>query len=184
MKKTLKEWLDKNTKTDRTTWVKSSELKAAFGAFISKPISRTAFRRTMLELGYEPRATADGRCFWPLEIAEIQRKFSPPPTTEAKLPLHLLPHDALCDVARVLDHGRQIYGERSWELQPEKYTYAMHWASLLRHGFAWWRGESTDSVSGLPHLAHLATRALFLLALVQRSAGKDDRPITESAPKI
>ena len=47
--------------------------------------------------------------------------------------------------------------------------------ALMRHLRAHWDGESIDPETGLPHMAHAATNALFLLAYVKRGIGKDDR---------
>ena len=89
-----------------------------------------------------------------------------------KLPLDLLPFDALDSVAAVLAHGAAKYEARNWEL-------GMRWGRLfgaaLRHLFAWGRGERLDPESGLPHLAHAACCVLFLLAYELRGVGQDDR---------
>jgi hypothetical protein len=55
----------------------------------------------------------------------------------------------------------------------------MEWTRLvgavLRHTFAWMRGESIDPESGLSHLAHAACGLLFLLAYELNNVGTDDR---------
>lgn len=76
--------------------------------------------------------------------------------------LDLLPVNALIEVGHVLSHGAAKYGENSWKgVKPFASRYT---AALLRHLFARMRGELIDSESGLPHLAHVACNALFLLS--------------------
>lgn len=84
----------------------------------------------------------------------------------------LLPHDALMDVADVLDYGAKKYAVRNWEK-------GMAWGRLsgaaMRHLFLWMSGEEIDKESGKRHLAHFACCALMLLALTLRGTGSDDR---------
>jgi len=80
-----------------------------------------------------------------------------------KPPWPLLPWDALAHVVAVLGYGAKTYGPNTWQSVPdgqERYLGAM-----LRHIAAWKSGEVNDLDSGLPHLAHVATNALFVLAL-------------------
>lgn len=58
---------------------------------------------------------------------------------------------------------------------------ARHFASLMRHLWAWMRGERRDSESGLPHLAHAAARVLFLLELSE-SMRACEGPALEGLP--
>jgi hypothetical protein len=51
--------------------------------------------------------------------------------------------------------------------------------AMMRHSWAWWRGERTDPESGLPHLHHAACCIAFLMAYEQRQTGTDDRPTPE-----
>lgn len=93
-----------------------------------------------------------------------------------KLPLDLLPVDALETVAEVLRLGREKYGARNWEAGM---AWSRLYAALLRHLWSWWSGQDRDPESGQPHLAHVACCALFLLSYALRRAGADDRPVTE-----
>ncbi len=101
-----------------------------------------------------------------------------------KLALDLLPPDALEAVGRVLTYGAQKYEPRNWE---NGMRWGRVYAAVLRHLFAWWRGEEKDQESGLSHLSHAACGVLFLLAYSLRSlrdphlgvgepVGSDDRP--------
>lgn len=91
---------------------------------------------------------------------------------EGKVRLDLLPFDALTEVAKVLTHGANKYGDRNWEK-------GMKWGRLLgaalRHLFAWARREDLDPETGLSHLAHAACSVLFLLTYTLRGIDGDDR---------
>lgn len=89
-----------------------------------------------------------------------------------KLPWFLLPSDAIDDVLEVLQYGAVKYGERNWELGME---WSRPFSALMRHMWAWWRGETYDPESGKPHLAHAACCVLFLLAYERRGVGVDNR---------
>lgn len=86
----------------------------------------------------------------------------------------LLPPDALLEVAKVLDYGARKYAPRNWE---KGLAWGRLSGALLRHLWAWMRGEERDLESGLPHLAHMACCALMLLALTLRGVGEDDRAV-------
>lgn len=90
-----------------------------------------------------------------------------------KLAYNLLPVDALEDVVRVYMMGAKKYAPHSWE---KGMKISRIYAALLRHLFAWWRGEDNDPESGLPHLAHVTWNALALLTYHKRGlCGTDDR---------
>jgi hypothetical protein len=75
--------------------------------------------------------------------------------------MELLPMNTLVEVAKVLTDGAEKYAPNNWKLVPEakeRYTGA-----LLRHIAAWMEGEKHDKESGLSHIAHVATNALFLV---------------------
>jgi hypothetical protein len=94
-----------------------------------------------------------------------------------KTRMELLPFDALEAVARVLTKGAAKYAPRNWER-------GMSWLKcvgcLMRHLVARMAGQKFDKESGEPHLAHVATNALFLLTYELRGIGEDDL----SAPKV
>lgn len=64
-------------------------------------------------------------------------------------------------VAAVLTYGAIKYKEDSWQQVPN--AKARYESALDRHLNDWKRGEVCDPESGLPHLAHAACNALFLL---------------------
>lgn len=87
--------------------------------------------------------------------------------------LELLPPELLLGVADILTFGAQKYSDRNWEL-------GMNWSrvfgALMRHMWAWWRGENVDSETGKSHLWHAGCCIAFLIAYEQRQVGQDDRP--------
>lgn len=85
-----------------------------------------------------------------------------------KAPWHLIPWEALRDVALVLDFGAKKYGEDNWRKVPD--ARKRYFAAAHRHLVTWWLGETHDPETGLPHLAHAACCVLFLLALPKDSA--------------
>lgn len=85
----------------------------------------------------------------------------------------LLPAWALNEVAKVFTAGANKYADRNWEL-------GMSWgkclASLKRHLNAFERGIDFDHETGLLHMSHIATNALFLLQYYKIYPQGDDRP--------
>lgn len=73
----------------------------------------------------------------------------------------LLPHRAIFEVVRVLEHGARRYGPDNWrKLEGFEVRYL---DALYRHLHAHLTGQVVDPDSGISHLAHVATNALFLL---------------------
>ena len=109
----------------------------------------------------------------------VETLMSPPPTSEGrkddsgKTPWHLMPPDALNQIAQVLEFGANKYGDRNWE---KGMNWSRPFAALMRHMWAWWRGEDRDPETGLSHLAHAGCCILFLLTYQGHATGKDDRP--------
>jgi hypothetical protein len=91
---------------------------------------------------------------------------------EGKPRYDLLPPELLEATARVLTFGAAKYSARNWEK-------GMHWgrpfAALMRHMWAWWRGEGKDPETGMSHLWHAACCIAFLIAFEERGIGTDDR---------
>jgi hypothetical protein len=89
-----------------------------------------------------------------------------------KLPLGLIPREALLAEAAVLAFGAQKYDAHNWRK-------GMRWSRLgdaaMRHLLAWLDGEDLDPETGLSHLAHLRCCAGFLLNYAEHGVGEDDR---------
>ncbi len=80
---------------------------------------------------------------------------------DGKLRYDLLPSKELEKIVKVLTFGAEKYGVSNWQLVEgarDRYT-----AGLMRHLEKYRQGEKIDTESGLEHLAHLATNAMFLM---------------------
>lgn len=92
---------------------------------------------------------------------------------QGKIRHDLLPFDSIEEVSQVMTFGAQKYSDRGWE---KGINWMICFGSLLRHTFAWWRGEDLDPESGCHHMAHVAWNALALVSYSKRKVGFDDRP--------
>jgi len=92
---------------------------------------------------------------------------------ENKEPMDLIPPEMLYAVASVLHYGAQKYEPRNWE---KGMRWGRVFAALMRHMWAWWRGEKEDHETGMSHLWHAACCISFLIAYESRGVGEDDRP--------
>jgi hypothetical protein len=90
-----------------------------------------------------------------------------------KLPLHLLPFDAIQATTEILEFGANKYGDRNWE---KGMAWSRVFGATLRHLFAWWHRRAADPETAKSDLAHAACCILFLLAYELRGLGTDDRP--------
>lgn len=84
----------------------------------------------------------------------------------------LMPSDALADIARVYGYGASKYDNRNWE---KGYEWGKSFAAIMRHLWAFWRGNDLDDESGLPHLAHAGFHVLTLLTFWRHYPQYDDR---------
>ena len=129
---------------------------------------------------YHQPCGSPGECWFNAARADdtVVQTFGPLPTEgrkddTGKLPLHLLPVDALEAITEILDFGQKKYAPRNWEK-------GMDWSRVYRatlgHLFKWWTSEAADPETGKSHLWHAGCCILFLIAYEQRGVGKDDRP--------
>lgn len=84
----------------------------------------------------------------------------------------LLPPEALDAIAQVLTYGAAKYAPRNWELGM---SWGRVFGALMRHMWAWWRGEARDPETGFSHLWHAGCCIAFLIAYEARKTGTDDR---------
>lgn len=75
---------------------------------------------------------------------------------------HLMPWEAVEEINKVLEFGAKKYAAHNWQ-RGDGFSYTRVLNSLLRHVFAYMRGEDLDPESGLSHLAHAGCNVLFLL---------------------
>ena len=90
-----------------------------------------------------------------------------------KLRMELIPPELLEETARVLTFGAEKYADRNWELGMK---WSRPFGAMMRHMWAWWKGEKSDPETGYSHLSHAACCLAFLIAYEARGSGMDDRP--------
>lgn len=80
---------------------------------------------------------------------------------------------ALNEIARVYTYGTIKYDDDNWwkGLRWKKDVFGC----ILRHIWAWFRGEINDDESGLHHLAHAAWNCMALIEYERNGIGVDDR---------
>ena len=88
----------------------------------------------------------------------------------------LLPFELLSEVNLVLVHGRIKYGVCNW-MKKDGFKLSRCYNALLRHMFAFWKGENNDPETGLSHLSHAMCNLLFLMYHFRNNKISDDRPI-------
>jgi hypothetical protein len=86
--------------------------------------------------------------------------------------LELVPFDVIEEIAEVLTYGASKYEANNWTRGAR---WGRYFAAMLRHGFAWWRGEDRDPETGFSHLAHLGCNLIFLMSYQRHGWGEDDR---------
>ena len=84
----------------------------------------------------------------------------------------LLPPELLEETAKVLTFGAQKYSVHNWA---QGASWSRYFSAMMRHMWAWWRGEDNDPETGFSHLAHAACCLSFLIAYQRRGLGEDDR---------
>lgn len=90
-----------------------------------------------------------------------------------KLPLDLVAVGYVEGTAAVLSFGSEKYAPYNWA---KGMKWSRVYAALLRHLYAWWKGERVDPETGISHLYHASCCLLFLSEYEAHSIGDDDRP--------
>ena len=103
-----------------------------------------------------------------------QRKEEPALRYDAGKPRYdLVPGDALEQLVIVYSRGAAKYSDRNWE---KGMSWSRCFGSLMRHAWAFWRGETNDPETGCHHMAMAAWNCFALCSYDLRKVGKDDRP--------
>lgn len=99
---------------------------------------------------------------------------------KGKRRMDLLPWDALDSVGDILTYGINKYPkpEENWRVNSKLEDISRYKAALLRHYSAMVQGETRDSESGLPHMAHIATNSLFIVALEKKYGVYDEDTVS------
>lgn len=89
-----------------------------------------------------------------------------------KPPCELLSPEALLGTSAVLAFGAKKYAEHNWR---KGLAWMRISAAILRHLFAFMKGEDLDPETGLPHVDHIGCEAMFLQELYRTRKDLDDR---------
>jgi hypothetical protein len=91
---------------------------------------------------------------------------------EGKPRYDLIPPEAMLALAVHYERGSHKYGDNNW-------LRGMAWlkcfASMMRHAWAWARGEDFDEETGTHHMVSVAWNAIALFCYHERKIGVDDR---------
>lgn len=89
----------------------------------------------------------------------------------------LVDFDSLEGLVHVLEYGAQKYARDNWK---KGMPVTQVTESLMRHLFAFLRGEDLDSESGCRHISHVMCNVMFLEYILREKPHYDDRkPTTE-----
>ena len=81
------------------------------------------------------------------------------------------------ELGLVCGFGAKKYDDDNWR---KGYSWRLSFGAMLRHIYAFWRGEDRDPESGLYHLAHAAWHCMVLFTFNTRYntyRDFDDRPV-------
>lgn len=88
--------------------------------------------------------------------------------------VQLLPVISMEKIAQIFTFGAKKYSQWNWS---KGIKYSRLYGALLRHLFAWYRGEKIDSESGQSHLYHAGCCIMMLIEMEELRPDMDDRPI-------
>lgn len=92
----------------------------------------------------------------------------------------LLPAQSLEEVAKVYTFGATKYAPNNWR---KGMCWSRTFSAIMRHAWAFWRGETYDKETGLHHMAHAAFGCLTLIEYTRKKTPKDDRPFRTTLRK-
>lgn len=96
---------------------------------------------------------------------------------QGKLRYDLITPFGLEALAQVYTYGAAKYGDRNYE---DGLKWTRIFGAIMRHAWAFMRGEDLDPESGLPHMAHAAWGCLTIIHYSRAFKEGDDRPIYKS----
>jgi hypothetical protein len=96
---------------------------------------------------------------------------------KGKLRYDLLPPEPIEELVKVYTMGAEKYADRNWE---KGLSVMECFASIMRHSFAWLRGQTKDPESGLHHMGHVMWNAAAIVTFYYRKM-EDDRVVKDEA---
>jgi hypothetical protein len=106
------------------------------------------------------------------EIKELKKEIGAR-FNKGKIRYELIPTYALEELAKVYTYGAEKYDQYNWR---KGLSWLNTLGSLLRHVYAWKKGEKIDSESNCHHLAMAAWNCFTLMSFEKNSIGIDDLP--------
>ena len=106
-----------------------------------------------------------------LEVKKEGMKFD-----DGKVRYDLIDSYALDELTKIYTFGSKKYADNNWR---KGFKWGRIFGALMRHSWAFWRGEELDEESGLPHMAHAAWCCFTLMNFSKFKIGEDDRIIQE-----
>ena len=91
---------------------------------------------------------------------------------QGKLQWSLVDFDSLEGLVRVLEYGKNKYARDNWK---KGMPVTQVSESLMRHLFAYLRGEDVDFESNCRHLSHVMCNVMFLEYIMREKPHYDDR---------
>jgi hypothetical protein len=91
---------------------------------------------------------------------------------ENKVPLDLIPYDALVEIGKVLQAGEKKYGTANWSNGIEMRRLL---AAAMRHLGQFNNGEDIDEETQTLHIANSATNLLFAIWMYKNRPDLDNR---------
>jgi nucleoside 2-deoxyribosyltransferase len=92
----------------------------------------------------------------------------------------LIPVEPLEELARVYGRGAMKYADDNWR---RGYDWKLSFGALMRHAWAFWRGESIDAETGRHHLACAAWHCFTLMWFERYKPEHDHRKQPSPQPK-
>jgi hypothetical protein len=93
-------------------------------------------------------------------------------TDFGKIKFHLIPGDALEALAEVYTYGTIKYAPENWR---KGMSWSRIFGGIMRHAWAFWRGEEIDEESGMPHIIQAAWGCFTLYCYSKTRPEFDDR---------
>ena len=92
--------------------------------------------------------------------------------------MDLISSIAELELAKVLTFGAKKYDSHNWR---KGIAYSRIIAAIKRHVNAYNNGETNDPETGLSHMAHVMTEAMFLIEFEKTHPEMDDRYLAKQA---
>src|SRR6185312_9217200 len=99
-----------------------------------------------------------------------------------KIRYDLIPPEALEELAKVYTFGANKYADRNWE---KGISFSRVFGAMMRHSWAWFRGQDNDDEHKLNHLSSVAWCAFALMTYQRRKMNSfDDRVKIETGDEF